>query len=170
MFRNRGSTSGSDAWLRRALSCLLLVGAGAIGGMALGGFAVGDSLYSSVPDGAPYADLSSNPDAVGADSLPLPSCYDCADGYASAARAYAARRNHGPGAFDPPEAVTIEYAPSLPVDDGYRYGGTFAESSPPLPSAAVTPHEVGDSKLLILSPDAVPVAPPAAPIAIPAAN
>lgn len=166
MVRHGGSKHSADALVKAALSCLLLAGAGAIGGMFLGEFVVGESLHGSIPAGANYADLSSNPDAVGADGLPSPSCPGCADGYIPATRVFAAGRTD---AFDPPEAVTIGDASPAPDDDGYRYGGTFADPAPPLPAGAAE-REVGDSKLLVLPADAVPDRPAQAPVPIPAAN
>jgi hypothetical protein len=173
MGRKTGSKREADALLKWALPCLLLAAAGAVGGMVLGGFTVGDGLYGSLPESASYADLSSNPDAVGADSLPLPACLDCADGYGVAGRAYASRADAAAEVYEPLEPVTIGYAPEPPADDGYRYGGTFAETAPVLSSAAppvtAATREVADSKLIVLTPSAVPAAAPA-PIPSPAAT
>lgn len=173
MDRKRGSKREADTLLKWVLPCLLLAAGGAVGGMVLGGFTVGDGLYGSLPESASYADLSSNPDAVGADSLSLPACLDCADGYGVAGRTYASRADAPAEAYEPLEPVTIGYAPEPPADDGYRYGGTFAETAPVLSSAAppvtAATREVADSKLIVLAPNAVPAATPA-PIPIPAAT
>ncbi|PAL25217.1 hypothetical protein [Sphingopyxis sp. GW247-27LB] len=169
MVRHGGSKHSADALVKGTLSCLLLAGAGAIGGMFLGEFVVGESLHGSIPASANYADLSSNPDAIGADGLPSSSCHDCADGYVPATRVFAARHGDGFDAFDPSEPVTIDYASPAPADDGYRYGGTFADVAPPSPAEAMA-REVGDSRLLVLPADTVPDAPVPAPVPIPAAN
>lgn len=169
MVRPGGLKHSADALVKGTLSCLLLAGAGAIGGMFLGEFVVGESLHGSIPASASYADLSSNPDAIGADGLPSSSCQGCADGYRPATRAFAAGRSDDFDAFDPPEAAAIDYASPAPDDDGYRYGGTFADAAPPL-SADATEREVGDSRLLVLPADAVPDAPAPVPVPIPTAN
>jgi len=174
MARHEGSRPSADAFAKAALSSLLLAGVGALTGMLLGQFVVGERFSASIPGRASYAELSSNPDAVGPDVLPSSLCEGCTDGYIPPTRAFAAQELD---AYDPPEAVLIDYS-SAPADDDYRYGGSFddyrsagsfEDAEPALPAE---PSETGGggSKLLVLSDERVPDAPRPAAIPIPAAN
>src|SRR5690606_33032 len=166
MARNGGSRRSADALAKAALFGLLLAGAGAISGMMLGQFVVGERFSTSSPAHASYAELSSNPDAVGADVFPASLCDGCAGGYVPPTRAFAA---YEADAFDPPDAVFIDYAPSPAIEDDYRYGGGFEEAAPALPPE---PDEraVAGSRLLVLSDEMVPGAPRPVAVRIPAAN
>ncbi|SKB44566.1 hypothetical protein SAMN06295937_100668 [Sphingopyxis flava] len=166
MARHGGSRHSADALAKAALAGLLLAGVGAISGILLGQFVAGERFAASSPAHASFAELSSNPDAVGADVLPASLCDGCAAGYVPPTRAFTA---YGVDAFDPPEAVFLDYAPPPAAEDGYRYGGNFEDAAPPLPSAPDA-RAAGGPGLIVLSDDMVPGAPRPVAVPIPAAS
>jgi len=106
----------------KVLAWLGVAGLGAIGGLLLGQMATG-GMNGGNDDGASYAELTGNPDALRVETQPVVPCDGCGEGYGSGMRAKFAREDRMDGEFRELGAVAIDYTDE-PADD-YRYGGSF---------------------------------------------
>lgn len=140
MARKRKPAASRDAALRRAAigAVLGMVGLGA--GALLGLLAVGDGLRGPSANAPDFSGLSSNPDALVADTgVSAEPCPGCADSYGVGERLRAERDRRMSEPFRELGAVDVDVAtPSGSEDDDYRYGGRFPDPDPPHPVAVPT--------------------------------
>jgi len=121
--RGKGALPKSLIWAGAA-------GFGAIGGLLLGNFVVGQDVRAGSEYGS-YAEVTGNPDALGVSSSFGEPCYDCGPGYGAVMPRMAANEARMDHAFRELGAVEIDY--SSPPTDDYAYGGRFDD-----PAAART--------------------------------
>jgi hypothetical protein len=121
--RGKGALPKSLIWAGAA-------GIGAIGGLLLGNFVVGQEVTPGSEYGS-YAEVTGNPDALGVSSAFGEPCYDCGPGYGAAMPKMAANDARMDHAFRELGTVEIDY--SSPSADDYAYGGRFDD-----PAAART--------------------------------
>lgn len=152
----------------KILAWLGIAGFGAIGGLLLGQVATG-GMKGGNDDGASYAELTGNPDALRVETRPVVPCDGCGEGYGSGMRAKFAREDRMDGEFRELGAVAIDYADE-PADD-YRYGGSFddpdaakiivmqspvptAQAQPPSPPASSQPESGAPPIVMATTPSA----------------
>lgn len=99
-----------------------VAGIGAIGGLLLGNFVVGQEVTTESEYGS-YAEVTGNPDAIGVSSSFGEPCYDCGPGYGSATPQMAANDARMDYVFRELGAVEIDHG--APPADDYAYGGRF---------------------------------------------
>lgn len=121
--RGKGALPKSLIWAGAA-------GIGAIGGMLLGNFVVGQEVMAGSEYGS-YAEVTGNPDALGVSGTFGEPCYDCGPGYGAAMPQMAASDARMDHQFRELGAVEIDYA--SPPSEDYAYGGRFDD-----PAAART--------------------------------
>lgn len=131
MGRRRHSVPSRDRAAARLFRWLLLLIAGAGGGMLLGELAVGGRTGAYSGEAASFSRLSANPDAVVADGEGAPPCLDCADSYGVGVRMRADRADRMSGAFRELGAVEVDPPAPAEIEDSYRYGGRFPDPEPP---------------------------------------
>ena len=150
MARKRKPPASRDAVARRWTLGLILVVAGLGVGGLLGALVVGSGLHGGRPGDAGFARLSSNPDALVADSTGSTApCPGCADSYGVGARLRETHDRRMSEPFRELGAVDVDTAPPADPSDDYRYGGRFPD---PPPRTDVVPAMV----LPVAIPDTAP--------------
>lgn len=163
----KGKMPNRDTSLRRAIMAGALLCGGLLGGALLGRIAVGENLRADIDRERDFASLSSNPDAVVADPVPLLTpCTDCADSYGVAARMQAMRDRDDDAIRALGEVNEAGYDTQLPAGaaDDYDYGGRFRdEPGQPVPSpaqsdarSALMPTPVSEDQNETAAPDPAP--------------
>lgn len=127
--RNRGS---------RLPQWLLIICTGLVGGMFLGEAAIENRPVMMSGGGAPYADLSANPDAAALTTMPHDTYGGGPDSYGAAARLGAHRETRMDDAFRELGAVDADRRPATESVSDYQYGGRFLGSPQEVKEATAT--------------------------------
>lgn len=98
--------------------------------MLIGEMAVGTQLGGRGGESALFSHLSANPDAAAAPSGGGDPCPECLDSYGVAAQLRADRENRMSSEFRELGAVDVDLPAPAAADDGYQYGGRFADPAP----------------------------------------
>lgn len=139
MARKRKPAASRDTVLRRLAIGAALGAAGLGTGALFGLLAVGDGLRGASANAPDFSGLSSNPDALVADTgVSAKPCPGCADSYGVGERLRAERDRRMSEPFRELGAVDVDVATPSGSDDDYRYGGRFPDPDPPHPATVQT--------------------------------